>query len=63
MPVGERVEFVLDSPDVIHSFWIPPLGGKMDMIPGRTNRLSLAGRSGGHVPRRSAPSTAASPTP
>jgi cytochrome c oxidase subunit II len=47
VPVGERVEFVLDSPDVIHSFWIPPLGGKMDMIPGRTNRLSLqADRAG-----------------
>jgi cytochrome c oxidase subunit 2 len=35
------VEFHLDSPDVIHSFWIPSLGGKMDMIPGRTNRLTL----------------------
>ena len=31
----------LASPDVIHSFWIPALGGKMDMIPGRTNRLLL----------------------
>lgn len=41
LPVGERVEFTLKSADVIHSFWIPPLGGKMDMIPGRTNRLSL----------------------
>lgn len=41
MPVGERVLFVLKSPDVIHSFWIPSLGGKMDMIPGRTNRLAL----------------------
>jgi cytochrome c oxidase subunit 2 len=41
MPAGERVEFVLESQDVIHSFWIPPLGGKMDMIPGRTNRLTL----------------------
>lgn len=41
MPIGEPVEFILDSPDVIHSFWIPPLGGKMDMIPGRTNRLTL----------------------
>src|SRR3546814_10729873 len=29
------------SPDVIHSFWIPSLGGKMDMIPGRTTRLVL----------------------
>ncbi|TKT76368.1 cytochrome c oxidase subunit II [Aquamicrobium sp. LC103] len=41
LPVGERVELELKSSDVIHSFWIPALGGKMDMIPGRTNRLSL----------------------
>jgi cytochrome c oxidase subunit 2 len=41
LPVGERVELTLKSGDVIHSFWSPPLGGKMDMIPGRTNRLSL----------------------
>ena len=39
--VGEPVEFQLESPDVIHSFWIPALGGKMDMIPGRTTRLAL----------------------
>ncbi|RXF72956.1 cytochrome c oxidase subunit II [Hansschlegelia zhihuaiae] len=41
MPVGERVEFALTAPDVIHSFWIPSLGGKVDMIPGRENRLVL----------------------
>lgn len=41
IPVGERVEFALSSPDVIHSFWIPALGGKVDMIPGRVNRLVL----------------------
>ncbi len=41
LPVGQRVAFTLSSPDVIHSFWIPALGGKMDMIPGRINRLSL----------------------
>lgn len=41
LPVGEPVEFELDSPDVIHSFWIPALGGKMDMIPGRRTRLLL----------------------
>jgi cytochrome c oxidase subunit 2 len=41
LPVGERVELTLKSDDVIHSFWIPALGGKMDMIPGRANRLSL----------------------
>ena len=47
LPVGERVEFVLTSSDVIHSFWIPSLGGKMDMIPGRANRLSLLATKAG----------------
>lgn len=41
LPVGERVEFRLDSKSVIHSFWIPALGGKMDMFPGRETRMSL----------------------
>jgi cytochrome c oxidase subunit II len=41
LPVGEPVEFHLESPDVIHSFWIPSLGGKIDMIPGRITRLAL----------------------
>ena len=41
LPAGAIVEFVLNSPDVIHSFWIPALGGKMDAIPGRTNVLRL----------------------
>ncbi|QLL66222.1 cytochrome c oxidase subunit II (plasmid) [Sinorhizobium mexicanum] len=47
LPVGERVEFVLRSDDVVHSFWIPSLGGKMDMIPGRTNTLSLLAERAG----------------
>lgn len=41
LPVGERVEIELSSPDVIHSFWIPSLAGKVDMIPGRITRLVL----------------------
>jgi cytochrome c oxidase subunit 2 len=41
MPVGRDVEFVLTSADVIHSFWVPSLGGKVDMVPGRVNRLVL----------------------
>lgn len=41
IPVGEPVAFALTSPDVIHSFWVPALGGKMDVIPGRTNHLWL----------------------
>jgi cytochrome c oxidase subunit 2 len=41
LPVGERIELRLESPDVIHSFWVPSLAGKIDMIPGRINRLAV----------------------
>lgn len=41
LPVGEQVELVLDSRDVIHSFWVPAFLDKLDMIPGRTNRMQL----------------------
>ena len=37
IPFGEPVRFQLSSADVIHSFWVPQLGGKMDAIPGQTN--------------------------
>jgi cytochrome c oxidase subunit 2 len=42
IPAGRPVELALRSADVIHSFWVPALAGKVDMIPGRTNRLRLA---------------------
>jgi cytochrome c oxidase subunit 2 len=38
LPVGRVVELDINSEDVNHSWWIPQLGGKMDAIPGRTNR-------------------------
>jgi cytochrome c oxidase subunit 2 len=41
IPVGKTVLLELKSADVIHSFWVPALAGKLDMIPGRTNRLRL----------------------
>lgn len=41
LPVGEPVQFTLAADDVIHAFWIPSLGGKVDMIPGRITRLKL----------------------
>lgn len=41
LPAGEPVELVLRSNDVIHSFWVPNLAGKTDMIPGRTNRMVI----------------------
>ncbi len=37
IPVGEPVRFQLTGADVIHSFWVPALGGKVDAIPGQTN--------------------------
>jgi cytochrome c oxidase subunit 2 len=42
LPVGQRTELHLTSDKVIHSFWIPALGGKMDMFPGRETMISLA---------------------
>lgn len=41
LPNGRRTDFVLEASHVIHSFWIPALGGKTDMIPGRTTYMSL----------------------
>jgi cytochrome c oxidase subunit 2 len=41
IPVGRPVYFGLSSADVIHSFWVPALGGKMDMLPGRVQHLQL----------------------
>jgi cytochrome c oxidase subunit 2 len=41
LPVGERIAFDLDSPDVIHSFWVPQFLIKRDVVPGRTNRIEL----------------------
>jgi cytochrome c oxidase subunit 2 len=41
LPRGQTVEMILTSVDVIHSFWVPSLAGKMDMIPGRVTRLTL----------------------
>jgi cytochrome c oxidase subunit 2 len=41
LPVGERVQFQLNSRDVIHSFWVPAFLYKLDVIPGRTNRFQI----------------------
>src|SRR5690606_35393546 len=39
LPGGGAADLSLEASDVIHSFWVPALAGKVDMIPGRTNRL------------------------
>jgi len=38
-PVGQVVDLEVKSADVIHSWWIPELGGKIQAIPGRTNHI------------------------
>jgi len=47
IPVGRPVELALKTADVIHSFWLPSLGGKLYMIPGRTNVLRLSADKAG----------------
>ena len=41
IPAGRPVDVLITAEDVIHSFWVPRLGGKMDAIPGRQNRLRI----------------------
>jgi cytochrome c oxidase subunit II len=41
IPVGARVDLVGTTADVIHSFWVPRLNRKIDLIPGRRNRIVL----------------------
>jgi cytochrome c oxidase subunit 2 len=47
LPVGEPVRVRLHSADVIHSFWLPQIGGKMDVIPGQENVTWLEARTPG----------------
>lgn len=42
IPVGRPVYVALSSADVIHSFWVPQLAGKLDMVPGRMQHLLLS---------------------
>jgi cytochrome c oxidase subunit II len=41
VPVGTPVALALETADVLHSFWVPNLAGKLDMVPGRTNVLTI----------------------
>jgi len=50
LPVGQTVNLVLRSDDVIHSFWVPALGGKRDAFPGHTNFIWLKPDSVGEFP-------------
>lgn len=47
LPVGRPVWLGLNSADVIHSFWVPALAGKIDMVPGRVNHLLVEASQAG----------------
>ncbi len=47
IPVGVPVNIYVTSEDVIHSFWVPRLGGKIDAIPGRRNAIQLQAYTAG----------------
>lgn len=47
IPAGQQVSLSLTSTDVIHSFWVPRLGGKVDLLPGRITHLWLQADSPG----------------
>jgi cytochrome c oxidase subunit 2 len=47
IPVGEPIALRVQSTDVIHSFWVPQLQGKIDVIPGQTNTFWLRADSAG----------------
>ena len=44
LPLGEPAEITLESNDVIHSFWVPNLAGKQDLIPGRVTDIQILPR-------------------
>ena len=61
VPMDTTVVLEITASDVIHSWWIPKLGGKADAVPGHVNETWFKiPPTGGHLPRASAPSCAAS---
>jgi len=53
LPTGKRIRFVETSNDVIHSFWVPEMLFKRDVIPGRTNSFEVSSidKTGAYVGR------------
>jgi cytochrome c oxidase subunit 2 len=50
IPVGKRVHLVINSSDVIHSFWVPAFGIKQDAVPGRPTQVYLTATVAGTYP-------------
>jgi cytochrome c oxidase subunit II len=47
VPVGRTILLELTSQDVIHSFWVPRLAGKIDLIPSRVNQAKIVAHAPG----------------
>ena len=50
VPVGRTVDLSLESADVIHSFWVPAIGGKRDVIPSHVNHIWFTPAALGEFP-------------
>lgn len=50
IPVGKRVHLVINSTDVIHSFWVPAFGIKQDAVPGRQTQIYMTATVAGTYP-------------
>jgi cytochrome c oxidase subunit II len=50
IPLERPIRLELHSADVIHSFWVPELGGKRDVVPGQTNELTFIAHVTGEYP-------------
>lgn len=54
VPAGRPVDVEITSRDVVHSFWVPRLGGKLDAIPGHVNVLRIEAAAAGTYAGQSA---------
>ena len=50
IPVNRPIRLMLESADIIHSFWVPQLGGKRDVVPGQINELTFVATVPGMYP-------------
>lgn len=50
IPAGERVHLIINSKDVIHSFWVPAFGIKQDAVPGRPTQIYVTATVAGIYP-------------
>ena len=50
IPIDRPIRLELESGDIIHSFWVPQLGGKRDVVPGQINELTFIANTAGMFP-------------